>query len=359
MNACHRTARQSHWRWATWGLALLAAVLAAGCRRSRSAPAPLATAVIGPEGGEVTVANGAQSGLRLVVPAGAVASPVEIRVYDDQVQPPAGILALSTVPQPGFPLRIEPNDLVLEQTAVLTLPYLPQVIGDTAPGNVRVQQENAFTTRGHDPSAVDVVEGRLDIAVRTFGRFQVVRGPRATLPADYLPAVDQSVTLTGGYRFVIEEALAAPGGPIERLWRVEKPGSNEALRFVVHDLVGRRSDSGNWNENWAQPYSPWAYVYAPTSVPFGMTMPTTIVPLTGGSGSSGGNGQITVYGTWQFAEPQFVGGRLLYDVVRLQVWLAWDRPDLGVGQRTLSFVFAVGEGLLSLSDDAATYTRVE
>ena len=53
----------------------------AACGRSNG-PAVLASAMIGPFGGELVVTTGEQAGLKLVVPAGAVPDPTEIRIVD-------------------------------------------------------------------------------------------------------------------------------------------------------------------------------------------------------------------------------------------------------------------------------------
>jgi hypothetical protein len=68
-------------------------------------------------------------------------------------------------------------------------------------------------------------------------------------------------------------------------------------------------------------------------------------------------GQITVSSMWSWSAPRTVAGRLLYDVAKLYLSLAWNRADLGVGQREYQFWFAPGIGLVAFAEDGLVHER--
>ena len=72
--------------------------------------------------------------------------------------------------------------------------------------------------------------------------------------------------------------------------------------------------------------------------------------------SSGG--LMTVFGTWNWSEPRFVGPQLIYDVLQLTVSLAFERQDLGTGQRIYRFLFAPELGLIGIVQDGVTSMRL-
>ena len=329
---------------------LPAALLTVGCDTSSSTPVVLATAVIGPSGGEVQVDSGPQAGMRLTVPAGAVGRDTEIRIVDERRPIGSGLNELSYAPLVGERFRIEPSTLPLAADAVLRAPYRPRRVGNTAPGNVRLRRFGSELTQ-LDPTLVDIESGWIEIAIAEFGAFQVVRGPSIGGPFGYLPATGASVELENGFSFSIEETPAPSpltGEPAVR-WRIRRPDGDEALTFVGSQLIGRESKSGGWQEQWSEAFSPWRYVEEAQGN--GFTTATTIAP----SIALMSQGAISVFGFWQFGAPRQRGERLIYDVLELRLQLAWDRPDLGVGQRDYTFWFAPEEGLLALSVDGVVH----
>lgn len=334
-------------------LLLLLPLASAGCHRSGSSSAPvLASTTIGPEGGALTVASGTQNGLVLTVPPGALAARTDIRVVADYEVPPP-LMATSEAPTPGRPLRIEPQSTQFAIPATLRLPYLPQYVAETGPGNVRVRQVSPFATRDHEPAMVDAIAGRVQIDVRTLGRFQVVTGPRTANVDDYLPALGAVADLGGGFSFAIEAVPpTSPYAPDGRQWRIRGPGVDERLVFVGRQIVARESDLPSWRERWSVPVDPFASVEL---VPNGAAVPTQVEqPLGSGLATAG---LITVTGWRRFAEPRTFDGRLVLDVLRLAIDLAWDRQDIGVGQRQYVFWFAPGDGLLAFAQDGVVRER--
>jgi len=119
------------WSLVGRGIALAALAMAGGCDggsgNGGAAPADEARATIGPEGGELSGAQGsALEGVKLVVPQGALAAPTEIRIA------PAG----QAMPLPATAVRcgpmfsIEPAGLALATPATLTLPFDEATVTD-------------------------------------------------------------------------------------------------------------------------------------------------------------------------------------------------------------------------------------
>ena len=240
------------------GLALLA--IAGACSRSSSSSPPvLVTAILGPEGGVLTVDQGVQDGLILTVPPGAVSEPTTFRVVDDARGLPPTVRGVSVAPQPGFALRIEPRDLVLAEKATLRLPYRPFQVTSTAPGNVRVQHDNPVASLQYYPEAVDVGEAWVEVRTATLDRFQVVVGPSADRPQDYLPDDEDLALLGDGWTFVVEpvEATSPFAQQDARRWRLRGPSFDESLILVGDRVVAREADlatTAAWRQLWDPSY---------------------------------------------------------------------------------------------------------
>lgn len=330
-------------------------LLAAACSRSSDAPPTvLAAATVGPAGGELTVTSGIQAGLRLTVPPGAVTTEVELRILDVPfVLPPGGVPV--TAASPGDPVRIEPVDLYLDQPATLHLPYVVQALQDIAPGNVRVRQSRDGSDIQRDPTVVDVTDGFVELATRTFGQYQVVRGPVVGSVAAYRPLPADPVTLTDGFSFAVEEIpTTSPfAATADARWHISGPGFDELWYFHGGELIGRES-AADWRETWNVPYDVWQNPQQMQA--YGLTTsmqvqaPISVPPL---------GGSMTVSGTWNFSEPRPVGTALAYDVVWLQVSLAWQRSDIGTGQRSYALWLAPEHGLLALSIDGVMHERTQ
>ncbi|HZN39765.1 MAG TPA: hypothetical protein VFD82_13230 [Planctomycetota bacterium] len=331
--------------------------LCVACNGSRSGSGPpiLASVAIGPEGGVITVDTGVQAGLRLTIPAGALIEPELVRIRDLTPLPTPGMYNLSILPPPGQPFLIEPSGLHLEQLATLRVPYRTMFVFETGPGNVRLRQVRNDITIDFEPTAIDVGNGYLELPIRHFARYQVVQGLRVQL-ASYWPVTGTAVALADGFTFAVEEV---PGEspfatPTARRWRIAGPQDTDLLYFDDEQLRGRESLTADWREIWNESYPVWTHLPVATSV--GALTTTTAVhhPM---SGLPIG-GQMTVSGSWNWTGPRSVGERLLLDVVLLRVNLAWNRWDLGVGQRQYSFWFAPGVGLIAFGQDGVVHGRL-
>ena len=325
----------------------------AACGRSNG-PAVLASAMIGPFGGELVVTTGEQAGLKLVVPAGAVPDPTEIRIVDaPQVVSGAPVLATT----PGVPFRIEPETLRLEVLGTLEAPYRLQALSNTAAGNVRFEQLREGITRIYEPASVDVAAGRATMPLRTFGRYQIVTGPVVSDIAAYRPMLGSSVSLENGITFSVEqvglEVPAALRGATVQRWRITGPGFNDSLFFDGDLMLGRESAPPGWFEVWQNPALVWQDLRG--TPPFAVTTAISVqYPVIGLSSG----GLMTVFGTWNWSEPRFVGPQLVYDVLQLTVSLAFERQDLGTGQRIYRFLFSPEMGLIGIVQDGVTSMRL-
>ncbi|MBL8753686.1 MAG: hypothetical protein JNK15_10325 [Planctomycetes bacterium] len=332
----------------------LAAVACSHSRSENSAPV-LAAATIGPEGGEVAVTSGPQAGLRLTIPAGALAAPTEIRVRDAALLPAPGIYALSYAPVPGQPFTLEPVELRLDVLATLRAPYRVIHVLGTAPGNVLLRQARNGNLVDLEPVAVDLDAGWIEVPLRTLSQCNVVRGPSQSSVAAYWQAPGTAVALADGYSFAVEEVPAGSpfAAPDAYRWRITAPGVDDLIYFRGTAVVGRESDLANWREAWAQRYPVWEHSQVGT-VPgsFSTTMAVSS-PMNGLSVA----GAMTADGQWGWSAPRTIGGTTLRDVVQVTLALAWNRHDLGVGQRQYVFWFAPGVGLLGLSEDAIVHAR--
>jgi hypothetical protein len=335
----------------------VASVVVAACDSGSSRRDPLlASATIGPAGGEVEVVGGAQDGWRLDVPAGALAEPTELRVYAADL--PAVVEAVaetSTAPVPAPAFRIEPVGLQLAVRATLRAPYRPTALTNTAPGNVRLREARNGNAIDVVPDVIDVDSGRIEAPVRFLGSYQVIAGPRAASITDYWQPVGASVALEGGRTFAVE--LPDAGSPFaatcDRRWRYEGPHGVDLLHFAFDALRGREAPDESWREVWSEPFAAWQF--AGGAPPPQATTLTMQVQAPIGGPSIGA--QMTVQAQWTWDEPQPVGDTLATDVVRLWITLTWNRVDLGVGTRDYRFWFAPGLGLVALAEDGVVHRR--
>jgi hypothetical protein len=318
----------------------------------------LAAATIGPAGGEIAVTSGVQAGLRLTIPPGALAAPVEVRIVDLRSQPMPGVQATTMVPPVGFAFGIEPAGLQLAEQATLRAPFVVVNVQQTAPGNVRAREYRAGGTLDWEPAIVDIGTGVVEVPIRFLNRYQVVRGPVAPLGIiDYWQPIGAPVTLAGGWSFVVEDVPAgAPlAGPSATRWRITSTNGIsqfvEDLYFAFQELRGRGVDQSL--ETWALSYPAWTPLWN-VPPPTSLTMPTQVVPAPSAPTESG---QITVFSTWSWQPPRTIAGRQLLDLVELRVTLAWNRPDFGFGQREYRFLFGAGVGLVALSQDGIEHAR--
>ena len=337
---------------------LLCGLAAIACSRSgsdNSAPV-LAAATIGPEGGVVAIDSGLQAGLRLVVPPGALKVPTEIRVRDVSLEPAPGTFALSYAVPPAAPFRLEPVDLRLEELATLRAPYTVRNVHNTAPGNVRLRQVRGVNVIDYEPTAVNVVDGWIEVPLRTLAQCSVVAGERVGRIDAYWQPRASSVALDDGYSFHVEDAPAGSpftGTNIYR-WRISGPGVEDLIYFDNNSILGRESNTDGWRETWYQSYPAWDY--HPASLPpgsfstiVGVSAPMNLLPI---------SGQMTAVGQWSWGAPREVLDRVLLDNVNFQLTLAWNRHDIGLGQRDYSFWFAPGIGLLAFSQDGVVRSRL-
>ena len=346
------------------GTLLVFAAFAAACSNSGSGQPLLAAATIGPEGGTVSVDTGIQAGLRLSIPAGALTKATEIKVRDATPLPPldTGVAATSFLAPPNQPFLIEPAGLRLEERATLRAPYLTTRLRNTAPGNVRARETRNGIPIEYVPEVVDIQAGACELPIRYLGLYQVVQGPVAEQGiASFKPATGSTVQFADGISLTVEEV--DPGSPFAGegavRWRITRTPlfgqpPTDLLYFQADELRGRESTLENWRETWSMPYSPWNQAEA--SLPgAAVTMPTNVQSPMGGLGIGG---LITVFGVWSWSAPVKIGEQQFLDVVQLRLSLAWDRQDLGVGQREYRFLFAPGLGFLAFIEDGVVHLRL-
>ena len=335
--------------------ALSACACLAACGSSGpSGPSVQVSSVIGPDGGLLVVQQGSLQGLQLEVPAGALAEPTELRVLAVPAPPAGSSQSASIAPAVGPSFRIEPVELVAALSMRLRAPYSPGNVGQTGPGNVDVLQVNPWTTRVYGPDAVDPVSEWVEVSVKTLGFFQVEVGEVTQDRGAYLPTVGDVASLAGGFQ--VEAGDEEPGSIYAGLGathlEVTGPGVSERLVFVGDQLVGRAA-ALVWAEEWSQSVYPLVDPQAAlssmapqtaqvTNYISGTTVGATVMPLC----------------YLQFSEPIAYQGALYTDVAKVVVNVAYDRADLGAGERRLTLWMSPDVGLLRLSVDGASYDRL-
>lgn len=124
-------------RMRSWTVALCLGLLACSSDDDPAPPASTATSVtkrVGAEGGTVEV-----GGATLTIPAGALASPVDIRIDVNEGGPPPGFVAASKV------FRCEPIGTTFLVPATMRMPFVGE------PQDLRM-----FWSSGADPSFKDL-----------------------------------------------------------------------------------------------------------------------------------------------------------------------------------------------------------
>ena len=147
---------------------LAALLFAAGCDDSGSST--LASAVIGPAGGAVSIASGSLAGAAVNVPAGALATDTTVALARATAIDGRGTDVV------GDALRISPADASLSAAATITLPYDPDRVPiGTLPGRLRVVVGDGVggTTGVVVPDAVDPDAGTVTFTTTMFGTFWV------------------------------------------------------------------------------------------------------------------------------------------------------------------------------------------
>jgi hypothetical protein len=346
-------------------LAVLSAFLLAACTGSGGpTDTVVARATIGPDGGEVRVADGPLAGVVLTVPAGALAAPVELRIvrFGDPAHAFPGALAVrlgSSGAEVAEPLRVEPEAQEFANPARLQFVYAPLQILDTAPGNVRVRHAIAHGDERIEPDRVDVDAGKVEIQVSICGTFAVVEGPVQHSLQVYV-GDPGAVPLDGGVQFArafANDPVHHPNRDVER-WTITTPSGVAGLDFEAFQLLGRFSVASDWIEVLRDPLLAWNDV-STLSIPGPPPTRTTdvwspiqaIAPL--------GSGTLALDGHWRFAPPMQVGSRLLLDLVELHLDMHWNRPDIGEGGQQQTFVFAPGLGLVALQLDGVLHLRTD
>lgn len=336
---------------------LLLFALGVACHESRSDGGPpiLASATIGPEGGVLAVDAGVQAGLRLTVPPGALTEPTVVHIRDLTMVTTPGAIPTTSLPPPGQPFLIEPSGLPLVRLATLRVPYRIMFVYQTGPGNVRLRQARNGVTLDLEPTAVDVPSGHLELGIDHFAQFVVIQGPPVPL-ASYWQATGTSFELANGFTFAVEQVPAESPftTPTASRWRIAGPTGVDLLYFDNERLRGRESVTANWREIWNEPYPVWTHAQVAPTVGSLTTTMAVHLPM---SGLPIG-GQMTVSGMWNWTTPRPVGQRLMLDVVHLRVSLAWNRHDLGIGQREYSFWFSPGVGLIAFGQDGFVHGRL-
>ncbi|MBL8738596.1 MAG: hypothetical protein JNL12_19365 [Planctomycetes bacterium] len=333
--------------------ATLLVAIPSGCARSsgRSETEPvLAAASIGPAGGALVVDAGDYAGLELLVPPGALAGDTEVRlvaVFEPQPM-------LVTLPAASQVFRIEPESLVLLAPATLRVPYFPERVYETAPGNVVVRTSVGGLTVDRPPVLVDLAARRMVTTIDRFGACRVVPGPVAALD-DYRPTLGDVVDLGSGIVFVAEAVPADSPfhASADERWRVSGPAGDLMLYFADELLVGRESTIEDRREQLASGVEVWrqgdrTLPPPPAARPFLLEQPIGTAPVLGA---------MVVFGAWYWDRPQFVVDQLVADTIRLRVSLGWSGNDQPSGSTDLEFVFGAGLGLLAFVEDGVERTR--
>lgn len=333
--------------------AIVLVAVTSGCARSRGRSETglvLAAATIGPAGGTLVVDEGDYAGLQLVVPPGAIFTDTEVRlvaVYEPQPM-------LVTLPAASQVFRIEPESQALLAPATLRVPYFPDRIYETAPGNVVVRTSVGGLTVDRPPVLVDLAARRMVTTIDRFGACRVVPGPVAALD-DYRPLLGDVVDLGDGIVFVAEAVPADSPfhATADERWRVSGPAGELILYFADDLLVGRESTIEDRREQLASGVEVWrqgdrSLPPPPSARPFLLEQPIGAVPVLGA---------MVVFGAWYWDRPQFVVDQLVADTIRLRVSLGWSGNDLPAGSADLEFVFGAGIGLLAFVENGVERTR--
>ncbi len=336
-------------------LLALASIACHGSGSGSNSP-ELAAATIGPEGGTIEVSSGVQAGLVFTIPPGALAAPTRIRVRDATRVAPPGSLPTIEAPWIARPFYFEPAGLELALPATLRAPYRVIAVVNTAPGNVRLREVRNGNTIDHVPAVIDVAQGFIEFATRRLSWFEVRTGPTANGIGDYESQLGAVVPLTGGATFTVEPGPAPSPFPTTTAygWRLTSPIGDERLWFGAGGMSGREDLLAGWREVWPQPFEVWTPL--PQAAMNGATFPVNVSnPFTLQSTT----GQMTAFGAWQWIAPRTIDGRKLLDLLQLRVSLAWNRGDIGVGQKEYRFTFAPELGLVALSIDGVEQTRTD
>lgn len=340
-------------------LSLLACALFGACSGSSDSTDAtiLASTRIGPAGGLLVVEGGQQDGLVLEIPPGVLTEAYEFRVVQApmSVEPmPAGSTAV-VGPLAGYPFRIEPSTLVVDTQCRLRIPYLPATSSFSGPGNVVINQINPWTARSYDPENLSIVDRWVEIGVKTFGQFQVNPGPQPNNLLDYTPPLGEVFALEGGFSFSVdEEPMSSPfADPAAQQWRLVGPSFDEAVIFNNGLILGRRSELANWLELWDDPYNP----YQTPGPGFAISQPTTMqvqAPI----GLLGVGAALMTLGSYVYSEPFEYNGQLQLDVLKLSLNVAYNRLDIGSGERRITYWLSPTEGLLRVMMDGVIYERI-
>lgn len=338
-----------------WSLVVLAG-LAACSHNNGSGEQLLAAATIGTAGGQIEITTGLYNGLRLIVPGGALAQAVEVRMI--QPAPPP----LNGNPQvqaggPGPYVRIEPQGLGFLTPAELRLPYFTNSIVSAGPGNVRALHIGPAGLLYIDPPVVDVAQGRIEFLVDSLGGFQVVSAPRPDSLADYLPTPGTTVPLENNFSFGLQsvQPVHMTGRAITQ-WTIDTGSFQHAVYWEAWQVAGRLGGSADWQEVWDSPLDA-LLPESNTLTPPAVTTTRVYSPISSPSPTFPGN--VTLLGRFAFEVPLRFGDREFRDVLRIRLLTTWERPDLGTGSSELVFWFAPGVGLLQLQQDGVIRIRTD
>lgn len=301
------------------------------------------------------VQGGPQDGLVLEIPPGVLTEAIEFRI----LEAPRGVLPTGAVPVSegfgGYPFRIEPATLVVDTACRLRMPYMPAANWMGGPGNVVINQINPWAIRDYDPENLSVVEGWVEISVKTMGQFQVRLAQQPTSLLDYTPPMGEVAMLEGGFAFTVdEEPMTSPfADPAAQQWRLIGPAFDEAVIFNNGQIYGRRSEAASWLEIWDEPYNPYQVVGGNFSIPQPTTM-TVENPI----GVLGIGATVMYLGTFVYSEPFEYDGSLELDVLKITLNVAYNRADLGNGERRMTYWLSPTSGLLRVMVDGVIYNRI-
>jgi hypothetical protein len=323
-------------------------VVCVACRADRNdgPDRTLAAVRLGPAGGRIEVTEGRYAGLRLVVPAGALAAPVTVRMHQPP-PPPDGTFSPAVVPGPGPFVDIEPAALQFAVPATLRLPYVVQGLAGLGIGNVRADYVGPGGRGTIEPEVVDVEAGLAELSITRLGSYGLVRGARATSVFDYFGPDAVGLPLTDGRTFTLARApVPQLGAAVCMHWTLDDVDDQDTETALLDgqflNVLGRASGA-DWIEVWnpaVQRVIATAHVFAPRA---------TATPLL--------TGAVAVASRVDLGPPVRVGEREFRDVLRVSVDIAWQRADLGDGARQTVYWFAPGVGLVQVERDGVVSVR--
>jgi len=317
----------------------------------------LAEAVIGPAGGILAVSDGAFAGLQLGVQAGVLQQPTRIRAV---AVPPIGSAAAPV----GHGFRFEPEDLQFAAApAVVILPYRPDYVRGTAPGNVAVQHQNAAVGELRlEPRSVDVGQGFVSCEVRVLGSFQVVQNPIASSILEYMPRSFEHLEYDGDLAIDVVQVVDEPHLAGVPLWRWFFTLAGQEFGYYLVDGVnvpaaalGAFSNTESWQELWTPQLQLIGAPYGPPPLPVTAAV-QGFEPYP--QSTSEFSGTVTLLQETAWAAPEITMFAPFFDLFRSHIVIDVERTGHASRHQELTLWLARGIGPVVVQIDGDTPHRL-